>query len=74
MDETLREQIALFRYGVIAELISRPLAPREKEKLLGAIAERQWDVPGSQRTRIGRTTVRNWIDPNVALAMARQAA
>lgn len=62
MDETLREQIALFRYGVIAELISRPLAPREKEKLLGAIAERQWDVPGSQRTRIGRTTVRNWIE------------
>jgi len=62
MDETLREKIALFRYGVIAELIGRPLAPREKEKLLGAIAEREWAVPGSRRTRIGRSTVRDWIE------------
>lgn len=62
MDETLREQIALFRYGVIAELVSRPLAPREKEKMLGAIADRAWNVPGGERTRIGRTTVRDWIE------------
>ena len=62
MDETLREQIALFRYGVIAELIGRPPAPREKEAHLYAIAARQWTIPGSQRTRIGRTTVRDWIE------------
>jgi putative transposase len=62
MEETEREQIALFRYGIIAELVSRPLAPREKEKLLGAIAERTWQVPGSRRTRIGRSTVREWIE------------
>lgn len=61
MDETLREQIALFRYGVIAELVGRPPAPREKEKLLCALAERQWTIPGSPRGRIGRTTVRDWI-------------
>lgn len=62
MDETLREQIALFRYGVIAELINRPLAAREKEKLLGAIVARTWEMPGSARTRIGRSTVRDWIE------------
>ena len=61
MDEDLREKIALFRYGVIAELVGRPPAPREKEKLLGAIATKEWTVPGSQRTHIGRTTVRDWI-------------
>jgi transposase InsO family protein len=61
MDEDLREKIALFRYGVIAELVGRTPAPREKEKLLGAIAAREWTVPGSQRTRIGRSTVRDWI-------------
>ena len=61
MDETLREQIALFRYGVIAELLRRTPAPREKEKLLCAIAEKEWSVPGSRRSRIGRTTVRDWI-------------
>ncbi len=62
MDETLREKIALFRYGVIAELIGRTPAPREKEKLLCAIAAREWSVPGSRRTRIGRSTVRDWIE------------
>lgn len=61
MDEDLREKIALFRYGVIAELVGRPPAPREKEKLLCAIAEKEWSVPGSRRSRIGRTTVRDWI-------------
>jgi transposase InsO family protein len=62
MDETEREQIALFRYGVISELVSRPLAPGEKEKLLTAIAAKTWTLPGSLRTQIGRTTVRDWIE------------
>lgn len=62
MDETQKEQIALFRHGIIAELISRPLAPREKEKLLCAIAEKTWNIPGSRRSRIGRSTVRDWIE------------
>lgn len=62
MDETLREQIALFRYGVISELVSRPLAPREKETLLAAIAAKEWALPGSLRSRVGRTTVRDWME------------
>jgi transposase InsO family protein len=62
MEENLREQVALFRHGVIAELVNRPLAPREKERLLCAIAERTWTIPGSTRTRIGRSTVRDWIE------------
>jgi putative transposase len=62
MDETLREQIALFRYGVISELVSRPLAPREKESLLAAIAAKEWALPGSRRSHIGRTTVRDWME------------
>jgi putative transposase len=62
MDETQREQIALFRHGIIAELVSRPLAPCEKEKLLCAIAAKEWSVPGTQRSRIGRSTVRDWIE------------
>ena len=62
MEKDLREQIALFRYGIIAELLGRTPAPREKEKLLCAIAEREWSIPGSRRTRIGRSTVRDWIE------------
>lgn len=61
MDETLREQIALFRYGVINELVSRPLAPGEKQRLLEAIAEKEWDIPGSRRRQIGRSTAATWV-------------
>lgn len=61
MDEDLREKIALFRYGVIAELVGRLPARREKEQMLCAIAAKEWAVPGSQRTRIGHSTVRDWI-------------
>jgi len=61
MDETLREQIALFRYGVINELVSRPLAPGEKQRLLEAIVEKEWDIPGSRRRQIGRSTAATWV-------------
>lgn len=62
MEETLREQIALFRYGVIAELVNQPPAPRDKEKRLCALTQKEWSIPGSRRTRIGRSTVRDWIE------------
>ena len=60
MDETLREEIALFRYGVISELVSGPLAPGEAEKALVRLSAREWHIPGSARTRVARSTVRDW--------------
>ena len=62
MDETLREQLALFRYGAISRLVSGPLAPGEKEKLLGEIAENDWTIPGSSRNRVARSTARDWVE------------
>ncbi len=61
MDDTLREQVALFRYGVISELVTRTLAPGEKETLLTAIAGKEWTIPGSGRTHVGRSTARDWV-------------
>lgn len=61
MDETLREHVALFRYGVISELVTRTLAPGEKETLLTAIAGKDWTIPGSGRTHVGRSTARDWV-------------
>lgn len=61
MNESLREEIALFRYGVISELVMHALAPGEKERRLAQIASKEWKIPGSRRTRIGRTTVRDWL-------------
>ena len=62
MEETLREQIALFRYGIIRDLVSGPLAPGNKARLLEETAEKTWDIPGSTRRRIGRTTASDWVD------------
>lgn len=67
MDETLRERIALFRYGVIRDLVSRPLAPGEKERLLEDIAKQEWTIPGTDRTRVGRSTARDWVDLHEAM-------
>ena len=61
MDDTLREQVALFRYGVISELVTRTLAPGAKETLLAAIAAKEWTIPGSRRTHVGRSTARDWV-------------
>jgi len=61
MDETMREKIALFRYGVIAELVSGPLAPGEKQELLLRLAAREWTIPGTNRKKIAHTTMRDWV-------------
>lgn len=61
MEESLREQIALFRYGVIRDLVSGPLAPGDKERLLRDIAEREWEIPGTSRRRVGQTTAGDWV-------------
>ena len=58
MDDELRERIAVFRHGVIRDLVAGPLAPGEKERLLAEIVERDWMIPGTSRCRVGRSTAR----------------
>lgn len=60
MDEHQRERIALFRFGAIAELVNGPLAPGEKERLLGRLSQKEWSIPGTSRTTVGRATLRDW--------------
>jgi putative transposase len=60
-DEDRRQEIALFRYGVIAELLQQPkgalgLYARIEEK-----AARDYTIPGSTRTRIAAETIRHWL-------------
>ena len=62
MDEKLREQIALFRFAVITPLVSqRHLARGEREALIRQITEKEWIIPGSQRTRVARSTMLKWL-------------
>lgn len=69
MDENLAERIALFRYGVIAELVNGPLAPGEKEKTLARLSQKEWMIPGSPRTGIARSTMRDWAAAYKAMGL-----
>jgi transposase InsO family protein len=62
MDDKLREQMALFRHGVISEIVNRTLAPGEMEPLLVKIANTKWTIPGTSRTQVARSTARDWVD------------
>ena len=61
MDDKLREEIGLFRYGVISELVSSRLDPGELTQLINNKSEQRWHIPGSSRTRISTATIRRWL-------------
>jgi len=56
-----KEQIALFRHGVLGSLISRNKIERgELKKLIYEAASRDYDIPGSRQTRIAEKTIEGW--------------
>jgi len=62
MDEELKKAIAVFRYGVIADFVGGVTLPRgEKRKRMQEKCGRKWRIPGSSRSRIGISTLKEWI-------------
>jgi transposase InsO family protein len=62
MDKDLREQIALFRFGLISPLVSRKGMSRgEQEAHIREITAKSWEIPGSPRSSIARSTVLRWL-------------
>jgi putative transposase len=57
----LNTDIALFRYGLIAQLVHTPPDPGQQERLLREIASRTYTIPGSTRTHVGVTTLRRYL-------------
>lgn len=58
----LREQVALFRYGLIADTLH--LSPQGKNGLYKKLiekAERDYQIPGTLRTRVAAETMRDWL-------------
>ena len=53
--------VALFRYGVIAELLRLPPGSPERAEALRAKARQDYAIPGSRRTRIAAQTLRDWL-------------
>lgn len=62
MDEEQKKQIAVFRFGAIADLVGGINLERgERERLIREKCERRWGIPYSDRSRLTRTTISRWI-------------
>lgn len=61
MNDKQREEVALFRFGVISELISSRLDPGELTGLIRQKSAQRWDIPHSNRTRVSAGTIRRWL-------------
>ena len=57
----LNTEIALFRYGLIAQLVHTPPDTGQQEHLLREIASRTYTIPGSTRTHVSVTTLRRFL-------------
>jgi len=60
MDEAAKKEIAVFRFGVIADIVGRKLARGEKERIVREKASCRWEIPFSTRTHISRSTILSW--------------
>lgn len=61
MDEDTKKDIAVFRFGVIADLVGgRNLSRGEKERILKEKSSSKWDIPFSTRSRVSRSTILSW--------------
>ena len=60
-DEELRKAVALFRYGLIADVLHLPLGSRDIRRTLNDKAQRTYTIPGTRRTRVALETMRDWL-------------
>lgn len=60
-DPADRQAIALFRYGLIADLLQMPAGSRGLYAQLRLKAAADYTIPGSHRTRVAAETLRHWI-------------
>jgi len=62
MTENQKEEMAVFRFGIICEFVTgAQLDYGEKERLLQQKCARKWGIPYSNRTRLSRSTILGWI-------------
>jgi transposase InsO family protein len=54
-------QVALFRYGLIADLLHIRPGSGELYEQIRKKAERTHDIPGTTRTRVAAETIRTWL-------------
>jgi len=60
-DTDHRHAVALFRYGLIADLVHRPPGTKGLYRRLEEKAAPDYTIPGSARTRVAPETLRDWL-------------
>src|SRR6266511_701945 len=58
---THADTIALFRYGLIADLLHLSVGDRSLHTRLRETAAREYDIPGTTRRRVAAETLRDWL-------------
>jgi len=56
-----RQAVALFRYGLIADLLHLPPGGGGLQQRLAEKAAREYTIPGSARQRVAAETIRDWL-------------
>lgn len=62
MTEEQKKRVAVFRFGVIHDLINGDGGDQgHQEELLRQKCARKWEIPYSEKTRISRSTILRWV-------------
>ena len=61
LDNDTRQAVALFRYGLIADLVNLPPGTPGIGARLRAKAGKDYVIPGTARTRVAAETMRHWL-------------
>ena len=62
MTEEQKKEVAVFRYGIIADFVGATRLDRgEQEELLRDKCARKWHIPYSGRTSLSRSTILRWV-------------
>ena len=60
-DSEHRHAVALFRYGLIADLVRREAGSKGLYALIEQKAAAAYTIPGTTRTRVAAETIRDWL-------------
>jgi transposase InsO family protein len=60
-DTDRRHEVALFRYGLIADLVHLPPGTKGLYRRLEDKAAKAYIIPGTSRTRVAAETLRDWL-------------
>lgn len=61
MDEKLRDEVAAFRFGLIAPIVQRQLQPGERYALLREIAKQRYTIPGTEKSTVSVRSLERYL-------------